>query len=125
VRLRIGTELWLGAPSTRHATATVLDVHRVHRGDRIGYWQRRGPHGGGVVILAGGTAHGIAMEAPTSARSFRSRMISVATGSLEAIGRALSPYTIDGKKRWFAEPPHMQSSMVLLPEDARPPAVGD
>lgn len=125
VRIRVGTQLWLGAPSTRHATATVLDVHEVGRGDRIGYWQRRVPGSGWVVVVAGGTANGIAMEAPTSARSARSRAISVATGSLEAIGRALSPYTIDGRKRWFAEPPHMQSSMVLLPAGATPPAIGD
>ena len=28
---------------------------------------------------------------------------------------ALSPYTINGRKRWFLEPPHMQSSLVFLP----------
>lgn len=125
VRMRVGTQLWLGSPRTRRATATVLDVHEVARGDRIGYWQRRVPSAGWVVIVAGGTANGIAMEAPTSARSARSRMISVVTGSLEAVGRALSPYTIDGRKRWFAEPPHMQSSMVLLPAGSTPPAIGD
>jgi len=124
-RSRVGTQLWLGAPATRTVTATVIDVHPVRRGDRIGYWQRRVPHNGWVVIVAGGTAHGIAMEAPTSARSARARGIAVANGVLAAAGRALSPYTIDGRKRWFAEPPHMQSSMVLLPADATPPAVGD
>lgn len=125
VRMRVGTQLWLGAPGSRRATATVLDVHRVERGDAIGYWQRKSPTSGWVVIVAGGTANGIAMEAPTSARNLRSRAISFATGSLEALGRALSPYTIDGSKRWFAEPPHMQSSMVLLPGSATPPAIGD
>lgn len=125
VRMRMGTTLWLGAPETRLTTATVLDVHRVERGDEIGYWQRKAPRSGWVAIVAGGTANGIAMEAPTSARSLRSRVISVATGSLEALGRALSPYTIGGKKRWFAEPPHMQSSMVLIPGDVAPPAIGD
>ena len=44
---------------------------------------------------------------------------------LEATGRALSPYTIAGKKRWFLEPPHMQASLVLLPSSAQPPAIGD
>lgn len=124
-RHRIGTQLWLGAPSTRTVTATVLDVHPVRKGERIGYWQRRVPQDGWVVIVAGGTAHGIAMEAPTSARTTRARGIAVTTGLLAAVGRALSPYTIDGRKRWFAEPPHMQSSMVLLPSDATPPKVGD
>jgi hypothetical protein len=55
----------------------------------------------------------------------RQRAISVATGSLEAAGLALSPYTIGGKKRWFLEPPHMQSSLVFLPRSQTPPAIGD
>jgi hypothetical protein len=32
---------------------------------------------------------------------------------------------VDGKPRLFAEPPHMQASMLLLPEGAAVPAVGD
>ena len=65
--------------------------------------------------MAGGTSHGIGMEAPTPAASVRQRAISMATGSMEAAGWALSPYTIAGKKRWFLEPPHMQSSLIFLP----------
>jgi hypothetical protein len=64
------------------------------------------------------------MEAPTPAVSLRQRAISMATGSLEAAGLALSPYTIGGKKRWFCEPPHMQSSMIFLPRAQQPPEVG-
>ncbi|MFX4273362.1 alanine racemase [Propionibacteriaceae bacterium Y1685] len=125
LKLRMGTHLWLGAPRTRQVTATVIDVHKVSRGDKVGYWQRRVPHNGWLIIVAGGTANGIAMEAPTSAKTPRARLVSVATGGLAALGRALSPYTIAGRKRWFAEPPHMQSSLVLLPSDATPPALGD
>ncbi|MBB3045716.1 hypothetical protein FHU40_005576, partial [Nocardioides soli] len=33
--------------------------------------------------------------------------------------------SIDGKQRLFAEPPHMQASMLFLPHGARVPAVGD
>ena len=65
------------------------------------------------------------MEAPTSATTIRQRAIALATGSLEAAGLALSPYTVNGKKRWFLEPPHMQSSLVFLPAKERPPAIGD
>ena len=36
-----------------------------------------------------------------------------------------SPFSIDGKQRLFAEPPHMQASMLFLPHGARVPAVGD
>jgi alanine racemase len=125
LRLRVGTRLWLGDESTRQTTATVLDVHPVSRGQRAGYRQRMSPADGWVVVVAGGTSHGIGMEAPTAASTLRQRAISVATGSFEAAGFALSPYTIAGKKRWFLEPPHMQSSMVFLPRREAPPAIGD
>jgi hypothetical protein len=36
-----------------------------------------------------------------------------------------SPYTVDGKQRLFAEPPHMQASMLFLPQGARVPEIGD
>lgn len=124
VRLRMGTGLWLGHPTSRQTTATVLDVHSIRRGERAGYRQRRVPADGWIVVLAGGTAHGIGLEAPTPAASWRQRAISVATGSLEAAGLALSPYTIGGRKRWFVEPPHMQSSLVFLPDSVSPPPVG-
>lgn len=114
-RLRVGTRLWLGAPGTRRTTARVLDLHRVHRGERVGYWQRRMPADGWLVVVSGGTANGIALEAPTAAHTGRQRLLSVATGTMEAAGLALSPYTIDGRKRFFVEPPHMQSSLVFLP----------
>ncbi len=125
VRLRVGTHLWLGRPSAYATTATVLDVHRVGRGERVGYHQHRAPGEGWVVVVAGGTSHGIGMEAPTSGATMRAKAIALATGAMEATGRALSPYTLDGRKRLFLEPPHMQSSMVFLPRSAQPPAVGD
>ncbi|MET1003924.1 MAG: alanine racemase [Propionibacteriaceae bacterium] len=125
LRLRVGTRLWLGDESTRDATATVLDVHPVSRGQRAGYRQRVSPADGWIVVVAGGTSHGIGLEAPTAAASLRQRAISVATGSLEAAGLALSPFTIAGKKRWFLEPPHMQSSLVFLPRKVTPPHIGD
>jgi hypothetical protein len=124
IRLRVGTRLWLGEEGSRQTVAEVLDVHPVRRGMRIGYRQRPAPVDGWIVIVAGGTSHGIGMEAPTAAANLRQRAISLATGSLEAAGLALSPYTIGGRKRWFCEPPHMQSSMIFLPKSQRPPEIG-
>jgi alanine racemase len=123
VRQRVGTRLWLDRGS-RSTTATVLDVHEIKRGERAGYRQRVCPADGWIVVVAGGTSHGIGMEAPTSAKTVRHRAIAFATGSLAAAGMALSPYTINGKKRWFLEPPHMQSSQVFLPRKERPPRIG-
>lgn len=125
VRPRVGTRLWLGDQASRDSLATVLDTHQVRRGQRIGYRQRPAPADGWVVIVAGGTAHGIGMEAPTAAASLRQRGISLVNGSLGAAGFALSPYTIAGKKRWFCEPPHMQESMIFLPRRHQPPEIGD
>lgn len=125
MRLRVGTRLWLGDPGSLSTTATVLDVHPVRRGDRAGYRQRKIRQDGWLLVMAGGTAHGVGMEAPTPASSGRQRLIALAGGGLEAAGWALSPYTIAGKKRWFLEPPHMQASLVLLPGSVPPPSVGE
>lgn len=125
IRSRVGTRLWLGDNSSRSNVATVLDVHPVRRGERIGYRQRPVPANGWVLIMAGGAAHGIGMEAPSAAASIRQRAISLANGVLGAAGLALSPYTVAGKKRMFCEPPHMQSSMIFLPGGEQPPSIGD
>jgi len=49
----------------------------------------------------------------------------LATSGLEAAGLALSPFYVDGQRRWFAEPPHMQVSVLFLPTSVRPPDVGE
>jgi hypothetical protein len=125
LRPRIGTALWLGDRGALSPRATVLDAHRVDRGDRVGYRQRRVPRRGHVLVLSGGTAHGVGLEAPTAAASVRSRLVAAATGGLDAAGLALSPFTIGGRKRWFVEPPHMQVSMVFVPDGVPLPLVGD
>jgi hypothetical protein len=43
---------------------------------------------------------------------------------LEAAGRVHAPFHLGGKQRWFAEPPHMQCSMLLVPDDVEV-ALGD
>lgn len=125
VHLRVGTALWLGARSALRARATVLDVHEVQRGETFGYRQRRARRSGSLVVVAGGTAHGVALEAPTPATSMRQRAVAVAKGGLEAAGRALSPFYLGGRQRWFAEPPHMQCSMIWVPSNVPAPKVGD
>ena len=124
-RPRIGTQLWLGDRSALRVCATVLDVHPVERGDVFGYRSRTAPAAGTILVVAGGTAHGIGLEAPTSGATLRDRAARIAKGGLDAAGFVRSPYTIDGKLRLFAEPPHMQASMLFLPSGARVPEVGD
>ncbi|MGZ5407814.1 MAG: alanine racemase [Aeromicrobium sp.] len=125
IRPRIGTSLWLGDLGAMKARATVLDCHNVSRGERVGYRQRPMPRDGFLLIVAGGTSHGIGLEAPKASSGIVQRGKSIAKGGLEAAGFALSPFTIDGKQRWFAEPPHMQASMLFLPTSTKIPEVGD
>lgn len=113
-RMRIGTRLWLGAPSALRTTANILDIHRVRRGERLGYHQSSVPRDGFIVIASGGTAQGIALAAPVPQRTLRQRGVTITEGVLEATGKSLSPFSIGGRKRPFAEPPHMHSSMLWV-----------
>jgi alanine racemase len=124
-RPRTGTALWLGDRGALRVTATVLDVHEVERGDAFGYRHRTAPKAGHILVVSGGTAHGIGLEAPTGDISLRSRAATLAKGGLDAAGFVRSPFSIDGKQRLFAEPPHMQASLLFLPLGARVPEVGD
>jgi alanine racemase len=124
-RPRVGTDLWLGDRGALRVTARVLDVHPVERGEQFGYRGRTVPRTGTLVVVSGGTAHGIGLEAPTGEGSVRARATSLARGGLDALGLAKSPFTVAGKARYFAEPPHMQASMLFLPSGADVPAVGD
>ena len=125
LRPRIGTDLWLGDRGALTVTARVLDVHPIERGETFGYRGRSAPKSGHLVIVSGGTAHGIGLESPMGDSSLKSRAATLARGGMDAVGFARSPFTIDGKQRLFAEPPHMQASMLFVPSGARVPTVGD
>ncbi|MEP9381868.1 alanine racemase [Nocardioides sp. KR10-350] len=125
VRPRVGTGLWLGDRGAFRATATVDDVHPLERGDGYGYRGRTALRNGHLLVAAGGTGHGLGLEAPTGAPGLRSRAVAVAKGGLDAVGVARSPYLLDGRSLLFAEPPHMQESMLLVPHGHRVPEVGD
>jgi alanine racemase len=124
IRPRVGTALWLGELGALSIRASVLDVHEVTRGERVGYRQRPMPRDGHLLVVSGGTSHGIGLEAPRAATSPVDRAKRLARGGLEAAGFALSPFVVAGKQRWFAEPPHMQSSLVFLPASVPPPESG-
>jgi len=125
MRPRIGTALWLGDPQALRVTSAVIGVRPIRRGERFGYRQRRSPVTGHLVVCSGGTANGIATEPPSRAASVADRARALAGGGLQAAGLALSPFAVAGRRRWFAEPPHMQVSMLLLPAKVPPPGVGE
>jgi hypothetical protein len=124
VRPRVGTDLWLGEPASMRMTATVLDVHPIAKGEPFGYWGRGAAGAGHLLIVSGGTAHGVGLESPRTRPGLRNRAATMARGGLDAIGRVRSPFWIDGEPRLFAEPPHMQASMLFLPFGVNVPAVG-
>ena len=124
-RPRVGTDLWLGDREALRVTATVLDVHELRRGDTYGYRGRSAPKDGHLLVVSGGTAHGIGLEAPPGPSDLRTRAKSVARGGLDALGLTRSPYWLGGKQLRFAEPPHMQASMLFLPGGVPVPEVGD
>jgi alanine racemase len=123
-RQRVGTRLGLGRRSAFRAGATVLQVLSVRRGERLGYRQYRSGRDGWLVMVAGGTAHGVGLEAPGAPRGLLPRAKTLARSGLAAMNRVRSPFTWDGHKQWFAEPPHMLVSMLLLPRDSEPPEPG-
>jgi len=125
LRPRIGTGLWLGDRGALEVSATVQDVHPVRRGDTFGYRRRTALRSGHLLIVSGGTAHGLGLSAPTGEGSLRARASAAARGGMDAVGLVRSPYFLDGQQLVFAEPPHMQASMLLLPRGARVPEVGE
>jgi len=114
LRPRVGTDLWLGDRGALVPTATVLDVHHLSRGAPAGYWQRRAPGPGWVVVAAGGTTHGIGLTAPPPPTT-RRRLGALRTAVGDSTGRARSPFVLDGVVLDFFEPPHMQVSLLWLP----------
>ncbi|MEO7236760.1 MAG: alanine racemase [Lapillicoccus sp.] len=123
-RCRMGTQLWLGDPGALRIRGHVLDVRRVPTGDHARYRQRR-LRAGWLLVVSGGTAQGVALEAPSGAETVRRRAVALAEGAMEAAGRVRSPFRVGGHAAWFVEPPHMQVSLLTLPEGATPPEVGD
>lgn len=123
-RPRIGTQLWLGDPTAVEARATVLDTFPVQRGDRIGYRQTRSRQDGWVVVVSGGTVQGVGLEAPRTLRGLAPRAKELLRSGLAAVNRTRSPFRWQGRKQWFAEPPHMLVSMLYLPRQVDPPEPG-
>jgi len=112
IEVRIGTKLWLGEPSALQATGTILQIHEVFHRQAVGYQQIDSGSNQRLIVVSGGTAHGVAMAAPSNASSLRKRGVAIAEGISQAIGKVRSPFSYHGKNLDFVEPPHMQVSML-------------
>lgn len=112
IDLRMGTKLWLGAPKTLHATGSILAINELGDHTHVGYRQVDGHGHKMVIIVSGGTAHGVAMSSPTHTDSLRKKAVAMAEGLAQVAGKVRSPFHIDGDHFVFAEPPHMHVSML-------------
>ena len=100
--IRLGTRLWHGDKSTVHLRADVLDTHPVSAGTALGYRAAPAPGDGTVVVIGGGSAHGIAPLAD---------------------GR--SPFHFARTRLALVEPPHMHVSMAFVPDGEPCPTTGE
>jgi len=112
IEVRLGTKLWLGDPSSLQAVGTVLQIHEITHKQTVGYQQAETGNNKRLIVVSGGTAHGVAMAAPTNAGSLRKKGVAIAEGFSQAIGKVRSPFSHKGKNLDFVEPPHMQVSML-------------
>lgn len=129
LRPRIGTELWLGYRKALQPCGVVQSVQPVAKGDRFGYRQRKVRGAGHLIVVSGGTAHGVGLENPKNfgggLAGLAPRAKFAARSGLALLNRTMSPYSWQGKQLWFAEPPHMQVSVLFVPAGVTPPNVGD
>ncbi|MBS2538986.1 alanine racemase [Catenulispora sp. NF23] len=129
VRPRIGTELWLGDRGALQARGTVHSVQKVAKGDRFGYRQHKARKDGYLLTVSGGTAHGVGMENPKNFGRGPSGLVNrakfIRRAALALLNRTMSPFSWQGKTLWFAEPPHMQVSVLFVPAGVTPPKVGE
>ncbi|MGC9378860.1 alanine racemase [Streptomyces sp. MH13] len=123
-RLRTGTKLWLGAPEATRYHSRIIDLVRPERGRRSGAGRRQPVSGPHLVVVAGGTSHGVGLRAPRRLSGLRDRARHVAGIGHACLNRHLSPFLWDGRRCRFATPPHLQESVLLVPGDGAPPQIG-
>ena len=113
LEVRLGTSLWLGEPKALQVTGTVLEIHELTDDhEHIGYRQVDAHGNARLLVVSGGTAHGVALSAPTNRGSLKAKSVALAEGVAEAIGKVRSPFKLNGKNLPFAEPPHMHVSLL-------------
>ena len=110
--LRLGTSLWLGAPDALCVSGTILEIHELTNAPHVGYQQVSTNGRSRLIVVSGGTSHGVALAAPIPKSNFRRRGVAVAEGFAQAFGKVRSPFSVHGHNLVFAEPPHMHVSLL-------------
>ena len=102
IRVRSGTQLWLGDKSMFELSADVLDARPVKSGAVVGYRNITLHQDGTLVMIGAGTSHGV-----------------------QLIGAELSPFHFNSTRLNLVEPSHMHTSMVFVPANQTEPIPGD
>jgi alanine racemase len=100
--IRLGTRLWHGDKATMRLRADVLDAHRVEKGTALGYRAVPAPTDGTVVVIGGGSAHGIA-----------------------PLPDGRSPFHFARTRLALVETPHMHVSMAFVSKAEPCPTTGE
>jgi alanine racemase len=100
--VRLGTALWLGDKSMIALRAEVLDVRTVRAGVSAGYRSTPIPADGTLVLIGGGSAHGLA-----------------------PLDDGRSPFHFARYRMALIEPPHMHTSMAFVPAGQPTPEPGE
>lgn len=101
-KFRSGSYLWHGDRGALKLDARVLETRAVSAGDRVGYQLNEIDVDGTLVMVGAGTANGV-----------------------QPLPDRRSPFHFDRQRLALVEPPHMHTSMVLVPDGGRAPEVGD
>jgi alanine racemase len=102
IRVRSGTQLWLGDKSMFELNADVLDARPVKSGAVVGYRNITLHQDGTLVMIGAGTSHGV-----------------------QLVGAELSPFHFTSTRLSLVEPSHMHTSMVFVPANQTAPKTGD
>jgi len=124
IRTRVGTGLWLSDRRSFRAGGAVLDAHPVHRRQPIGYRQRRSP-AGTLIVVSGGTAHGVGLQTIAAPARWSELIRAALAGAAHGAGLTSSPFHWAGRRLRYADVPHMQVSLLLVPTGTAVPPVGE
>lgn len=101
-KLRVGTYLWHGDRESIRLEANVLDTRRADAGSTAGYRLRTIEHDATILMIGAGSAAGVAL-----------------------LPDGRSPFHFARRRLELIEPPHMHTSMALVPFGDPCPVVGD
>lgn len=101
-KLRVGTYLWHGDREAIRLEADVLATRRVEAGTTAGYRLTTVERDSTIVMIGAGSAAGVA-----------------------PLPDGRSPFHFERRRLELLEPPHMHTSMALVPSGEPCPAIGD